>query len=218
MKGVRRTKPPLGRGFGAGVCGSCPMLLCTILTFAMCADPNVAGEMAFGDLTVPIVWSRAEMRSCMDVGQQSAGSEPGLTHIESGWTVPEATMDEGSYSGRLVVHLDQARIEMQAYSWERMTPADRDALRRIYQATLWHEIGHVRTALRSIDAINAEGPISAPTAAGYTAAVRARGTVVAAKINFDQDEYDRVAEHGLRQDTLPPPLGGPDTIIRCPEH
>jgi hypothetical protein len=193
------------------------MLLCTILTFAMCADPNVDGAISLGDLTVPIVWSPARMRSCADVGQQSAGAEPGVTHIESGWTVPQALPDDdGTYSGRIVVHLDQARIELEAYSWPGMSAAERDAVRRIYQATLWHEVGHVRTAQASIDAINTAGAFTASTAAAYTAEVKRRGDAVAARINGDQDEYDRLAEHGLRQHTLRSPLAGPDTIITCP--
>ena len=96
-----------------------------------------------------------------------------------------------------------------------MSPADVDALRHLNRAALWHELGHLRTAKKSIDALNANGAISASTADDYAAIANERGTA-AARIGADQEEYDRVAEHGLRQATLPPPLGGPNTIVICP--
>ncbi len=195
------------------------MLMCTVLTFAMCADPNVAGAISFGDLTVPIVWSRVQTGSCPDVGQQSAGSEAGLTRFETAWASQQSTPDtEGTYSGRVVVHMESAEIDMTAFAWPHMSRAEGDALRRLYQATLWHELGHLRTAKASIDAFNADNAISAQSAPEYTAAAKQRGNVAMARLNADQVEYDRVAGHGLRQDTLPPPLGGPDTIINCSER
>jgi hypothetical protein len=194
------------------------MLLCTILTFAMCADPNVAGAISFDDVTVPIVWSHVHTRSCLDVGQQASGAEAGLTRLETAWTSRQSPTDGSTYSGRLVVRLEDARIELTAFSWDNMSRADTDALRRVYQATLWHELGHLRTAKKSIDALNAGGEFSAPTAAEFTALANERGAAAADRIGADQDEYDRIADHGLRQDTLPPPLGGPDTIIHCLER
>ena len=192
------------------------MLMCTVLTFAMCADPNVAGAVSIGDLTVPIVWSRVQTASCVDVGRQSAGSEAGLTRFETAWSSQAATADgSGTYSGRGVVHLDSAEIDMSAFSWPHPSRADADALRRLYQATLWHELGHLRTAQASIDALNADNGFSAQSAPDYTATAKLRGNEAMARLNADQVEYDLVAGHGLRQATLPPPLGGADTIILC---
>jgi hypothetical protein len=192
------------------------MLVCTVLTFAMCADPNVSAAIAFGDLTVPIVWSHVETHSCADVGTQSTEDGAGLTRFETAWSSQQTRAGSGGYSGRLVIRIDDARIMLTAYSWDHMKPADADALRRTYQATLWHELGHLRTAQASIDAINAEPGFSAATDAGYTAVAQTRGAAAVARIGADQEAYDRAAEHGLRQDTLPPPLGGPDTIVNCP--
>jgi hypothetical protein len=192
------------------------MLLCTILTFALCANPDVAGAITFGDLTVPIVWTRVELPSCTDVGRTT--EEAGFTRFETAWSVQQAKTNGSTYSGRLVVHIRQARIELNAYAWEKMSAADNDALRHLNRAALWHELGHLRTAKKSIDALNAEGAFSALTADDYTAVANDRGTAAGASIGADQEEYDRVAEHGLRQVTLPPPLGGPNTILNCGER
>jgi Bacterial protein of unknown function (DUF922) len=192
------------------------MLLCTILTFAMCADPNVAGAISFDGLTVPVVWTRVELPECTDVGRST--EEAGFTRFETGWSVQQAKTNGNTYSGRLIVHINQARIELNAYAWEKMGQADIDALRHLNQAALWHELGHLRTAKKSIDALNAKGAISALTASDYTAAANDRGNDAMASIGADQEEYDRIAAHGLRQATLPPPLGGPNTIVICPAH
>jgi hypothetical protein len=192
------------------------MLLCTILTFALCADPNVPGAISFGDLTVPIVWTHVQLPSCTDIGRTT--EEAGFTRFETAWSVQQAKTNGNTYSGRLVVHINQARIELNASAWEKMSPADSDALRHLNQAALWHELGHLRTAKKSVDALNANGAFSASTAADYTAAANDRGIAAGASIGADQEEYDRVAEHGLRQATLPPPLGGPNTIVNCGER
>jgi hypothetical protein len=191
------------------------VITCTLLTFALCADPNVSGAVLVGDLTVPIVWSRTELRSCLGIGLQSAG-EAGLTRIESAWR-SEQTDDSGGngYSGRLLVQLQNVRIEMTAFSWDHETAADENAMRRLYQATLWHELGHVRTAEASVDALNAQPVFSAQSANDYTALAQRHGEAAGARINADQVAYDRAADHGLRQSTLPPPLAGPDTIVDC---
>jgi hypothetical protein len=120
------------------------------------------------------------------------------------------------YTGHLVVSVLDARIELTSYSWDRMTPAGADALQGIYRATLWHEIGHVRTLLASIDAINAQPAFSAASADSYTELAKEHGTAAAARVNADQTAYDRAAEHGLRQDAMPPPFAGPDTVVNCP--
>jgi hypothetical protein len=191
------------------------MLTCTILTFALCADPGVKGTIAFGDVTVPIVWSQVAVRSCADIGFQANG-ESGLTTIETSWHTQETQMRADIVSGHVVAKLAAAHINMTAFSWPHMSQADRDALARGYRATLWHEIGHLRTAQTSIDAINAETGFSAPTASEYNAIASERGNTAIERFKADQEEYDRVAEHGLRQGTMPPPLGGPDTIVDCP--
>ena len=191
------------------------MLACTILTFAMCADPKVAGAIAFGDLTVPIVWSHVAVASCADIGRQIT-AESGLTTIETSWHTVETQVTRSIVSGHLVAKLAAAHIDMTAVSWDHMSPGEQDALAGGYRATLWHEIGHLRTGQASVDAINAEPGFSAPTVDEYNALAKQRGDAAAERLNADQEEYDRVAEHGLRQDTLPPPLGGPDTIVVCP--
>jgi len=192
------------------------MLLCTVLTFAMCADPSVDGAITVGDLTVPIVWSHAAVSSCADLGAQSTQDGAGLTRLETGWQSSQGRESSDGFTGRLVVRVLDARIELTSYTWERMTPAGAEALRRIYRATLWHEIGHVRTLLTTIDALNAEPEFSAPDPASYTALAKERGNAAAVRVNADQTAYDRAAEHGLRQDTLPPPLAGENTFVNCP--
>lgn len=168
------------------------MLLCTLLTFAMCADPSVQASIAFDDMTVPIVWTRRDTRSCMDLGRQPIGiGGPGDARMEFafGGTVRRAT-----------VTIADARIELTAYRWPRMNAVDSAALRAQYRASLWHEIGHLVTARTSIAAANdAQLP----------------GETAFAQIRRDQDDYDAVSMHGIAQSRLAPPLGGEDTIIVC---
>ena len=192
------------------------MLTCTLLTFAMCADPGVAGTMALGDLTVPIRWTRVETRSCMDVGGQSTVDGAGYARFETAWTSRQDRTDVNGYSGRLVVRIDNAGIELSAFFWDGMSKADNDALHRMYRAALWHELGHLRTLQASVNAANAELPFSAPTAADYTDLAKVHGNAAVARITADQEEYDRAAAHGIRQNTLPPPLAGPNTVVVCP--
>jgi hypothetical protein len=191
------------------------MLACTILTFALCADPQVDGAIAFGDVTVPIVWSHVAVGSCAEIGMQTSG-ESGLATVETMWHTVQTEQTAGLVSGHIVAKLSAAHIDMTAFSWDHMSAADRAALAGGYRATLWHEIGHLRTAQASIAAINAEAGFSAPTVSEYNALANKRGQAMIERLNADQNEYDRVAEHGLRQDTLPPPLAGPDTIVECP--
>jgi len=183
----------------------------------MCADPSVSAAIALGDLTVPIVWSHVVTRSCMDIGGESTTDGAGLTHFETAWESQQTRESSTGYSGHIVVRIEDARIELRAYSWDRMTSADAAALRTGYRATLWHEIGHLRTAQASMKAVNAEPGFSAGTAEDYNAIAEQRGAA-AARITADQNEYDRLAEHGLQQSTLPPPLGGPDTVVNCAPH
>jgi hypothetical protein len=152
----------------------------------------------------------------VELGAQSTQDGAGLTRLETGWQSSQTRESSEGYAGHLIVRVLDARIELTSYSWDRMTAAGGAALQRIYRATLWHEIGHVRTLLGSIDAINAEPDFSAPTPDAYTALAKAHGDAAAARVNADQVAYDRAAEHGLRQDTLPPPLAGPDTVVNCP--
>lgn len=190
------------------------MIACTLLTFALCADPNVSGVVAVGDLSVPIVWSHAGLRSCLGVGLRAAG-EGGLTRIETAWRSEQTAAGGEAYTGRLLLRLQNVRIEMTAYSWDHETAAEEGALRDLYRATLWHELGHVRTAEASVDALNAEPAFSALTVADYSALAQQHGRAAGERINADQLAYDRAADHGMRQATLPPPLGGPDTILEC---
>lgn len=190
------------------------MITCTLLTFALCADPNVSGAVLVGDLTVPIVWSRSQLRSCIGVGIQATG-EAGSTRIETAWRSEQTGDGSDGYTGRLSIRLQNVSIAMTAFAWDHETAADENALRRLYQATLWHELGHVRTAEATVDAINAEPAFSAQAANDYSALAQRHGEAAGARINADQVAYDRAAGHGLRQDTLPPPLAGPDTIVEC---
>lgn len=191
------------------------MLLCTVLTFAMCADPNVAGAVAVGDLTVPIVWSRMRVGSCLDVGQGSSADGSGFTRIEAAWSSREAPETGSDYTGRVTVRINDARIEMTAFSWAHMSAGDIQGLHRLYRAALWHELGHLATARASVAEANAHGEFAAPTAAEYTAAAMEIGNGALARFRAAQEAYDRAAEHGLRQSTLPSPLGGDDTSITC---
>ena len=163
------------------------MLICTLLTFELCADPDVPAAIAFGDMTVPIVWTREATASCMDLGRRASGG-PGDAHMEFAM-------------GRADIRITGARIQMTAYRWHKMTAADDVVLRRNYRATLWHEIGHIRVARASIATARANH--TAPDAAF-------------AQVNAEQNDYDDRTLHGIAQDHAPPPLAGADTIIDCP--
>ena len=191
------------------------MLLCTVLTFAMCANPGVTSAMTFGDLTVPIVWSQMRVHSCLDVGEESSGDGAGLTRLESSWSTQQSPMNDAPYAGRVTMRIENARIEMTAYSWDHMSAADIAGMRRLDRDALWHELGHVATALKSMRDANAHAAFTAASPSEYTATAKQIGEAEFAAFSADQIEYDRLAAHGLHQDTLPPPLGGSNTIINC---
>lgn len=191
------------------------MLMCTVATFAACADPGESAAMAFGSLTVPIVWSRNAVRGCGDIGAGSTSDGGGLTYLETSWMSQETRTPDG-YAGRIIVRISAARIDLTAFSWRRMTRAEGDVLRTVYRATLWHELGHVRTALASVAAINAEDGFTASSPDEYLALARQRGNAALARIGEEQTAYDRAVDHGLRQDAVPGPLAGPDTFVSCP--
>ena len=192
------------------------MLTCTLLTFAMCADPKVAATITVGDLAVPIVWTHAETRSCMDVGGQSTVDGAGYARFETAWSSRLELDDKTAYTGRLIVRINNASIELSSFSWDGMTKADNDALQRMYRAALWHELGHLRTLEASVDAANAEPPFSAELPSEYTALAKLHGDAAVARITADQEAYDRAAAHGIRQSALPPPLAGPNNVVVCP--
>ncbi len=164
------------------------MLICTLLTFALCADPRVQGAIAVGELTVPIVWNRVEVRSCMALGNEPMG-RPG--DAELGFSYSRKPGD---------VQISTARINLAAYYWPKLSPALDAALQRQYRASLWHEIGHVLTARASIDAARAAG---------------IPGTDAFRQIEADQNAYDAESEHGIQQSALASPYRGADTIIDC---
>src|ERR1700733_448415 len=99
------------------------MLMCTILTFAMCADPNVSGAIVLGDVTVPIVWSRQRLGSCLGLGAPSTGDGAGLTRLETEWRSQRIRDDGPGFTGTLVVRIASVRIELSAYSWDHMSAA-----------------------------------------------------------------------------------------------
>lgn len=192
------------------------MLSCTLLTFAMCAVPGVNATITVGDLAVPIVWKYAQTRSCMDVGGQSNVDEAGYARFETAWSSRLELDNSPDYTGRLVVRINNASIELSAFSWDGMTKADNDAMQRMYRAALWHELGHIRTLEASVDAANAEPPFTARLPSEYTAVAKVHGDAAVARITADQDAYERAAAHGIRQSALPPPLGGANTVVVCP--
>jgi hypothetical protein len=161
------------------------------------------------------VWSRVETHSCMGVGAQARDDGAGYTRFETVWASQADKAETGAYSGRIVVRIENARIELNAFSWQRMSRADGGALAHMYQAALWHELGHLRTAKASADAINVEPEFSAETPGAYTALARAHGNAAVARVNTEQANYDRAARHGIRQTALPAPLGGPNTVVMC---
>jgi hypothetical protein len=164
------------------------MLMCTLLTWALCADPAVPAAISFGDLTAPIVWRHVQTRTCMEIGTQPSG--------RSG----DAAM-EFSYSNRRPdISIGVVRINLAAYRWPNMTVSQAAALRGQYRAALWHEIGHVLTARTSIADAQAAG---------------LRGSIAFMRVEDDQNAYDDATEHGVRQDTIAPPLRGENTIVDC---
>lgn len=136
---------------------------------------------------MPIVWSHETLRSCTDIGVGASAEGGGVTRFE--------VLSSGHEGARL----QNVRIEMTSFSWPHETAAETQALRRGYEATLRHEIGHVRTAIASVVAVNER-------------------TIPFERIEQDQLEYDRATDHGLRQSALRPPLGGPNTVVTCPSR
>jgi hypothetical protein len=123
----------------------------------------------------------------MDLGGRGVGG-PGDAQMEF------------EFGTRGAVRVAVARIEMTSYRWPKMSAYDQGAMRQQYRATLWHEIGHLVTARNSI---------------ATAVANNVKPSVALAQINADQNAYDDLTDHGIRQDLAPPPLGGANTVIEC---
>jgi len=187
---------------------------CTLLTFALCADPKVPAALTFGDLTVPIVWSSAAMRSCMDLG---ATRTPADAQLETVMSIAGGDRASENYAGRVVLKLQSAKIEMTAFTWPKMSARERKQIRAIYRATLWHELGHLVTARASIAAENARADnlVTADSRGDFVGQMQAHRDAAFERFNADQTSYDAATEHGIRQDAAPPPLNGADTVAQC---
>jgi hypothetical protein len=205
---MRAGSTPNSRGSAA------KLLLCTLVTFALCADPKMPAAISFDTLTVPIAWTSLPMRTCMGL---NATSKPADAEIQTAVSVAGGYSDAGPYSGRVTLTVAGAKIELSMFSWPRMTANERRQLLSVYRATLWHELGHLITARMSIAAENArpENTVTASSRAEFAALARARADAAFARVDADQNAYDDLTEHGIRQAEAPLPLGGADTVARC---
>jgi hypothetical protein len=190
------------------------VIVCTLLTFAACADPRVQAAIAFGQMTVPIVWTYADTQTCMGLGTTVP---PADAQLETEIPMNGSAVAGGTYSGRIVLKLRSAKIELTAFTWPKMSAAEQAQLRNINRAALWHELGHLVTAQASIDAENArpDNAISALSRAAFVAQMQSRTDAALARFTADQSRYDDLTEHGIRQHQAPPPLAGTDTVAQC---
>ena len=85
------------------------VLLCTVLTFALCANPSVGAALAFDDLTVPIVWTRLDMPSCMGLGATATAAD---AQLETEVSIEGGAALAGTHTGRVVLRLSSAKIDV----------------------------------------------------------------------------------------------------------
>jgi hypothetical protein len=150
----------------------------------------------------------------MDLGAEPT---PADAQLETVMSIAGGDQRTGTYSGRVVLKLQSAKIEMSAFAWPKMSAAEQRQILAVYRATLWHELGHLVTARATIAAENARtgNLVTANSREAFIEQIHSHRDTAFERFNTDQANYDAVTAHGVRQDAAPPPLKGADTVAQC---
>jgi hypothetical protein len=154
-------------------------------------------------------------RSCREAVSRNLEMGDAAIHFQysvSGAPEPGSTR----YTGHVRFSLGEIVITMpRAIAWANMAPADRVRTDTLLGAIRHHEIGHVRVAEALRDELNVREPIAAADQFAFHAKADAVGREGFARFEHDEREYDRITDHGRRQNLAPGVLAGPDTAIAC---
>lgn len=131
--------------------------------------------------------------------------------------VPFPRVDtQGRYYGRTVFTIRHVTLRLpDGITWPRMTAADRSRVRAALAALRHHEIGHVRVAAAEVARLNAGAPTVTPDAEAYRRTEMRRQATGLAAAAAAQRAYDRLTDHGRRQDRAAGAARGPATELRC---
>jgi len=131
--------------------------------------------------------------------------------------VPFPGVDEqGRYYGRTVFAIRQVTLRLpRSVTWPRMTQADRSRVLTALAALRHHEVGHLRVAAAEVARLNAGAPTVTRDAEAYRRAEMGRQDAGLATVAAAQRAYDRLTDHGRRQERARGAARGPATELRC---
>lgn len=125
---------------------------------------------------------------------------------------------QGRYFGRTVFAIRHVTLRLpRNLSWPNMTEADRERVRAALAALRHHEVGHVRVAAEVVARLNAAPQTLTANAEVYRRSEMRRQDAGLEAIAAAQRAYDRITEHGLRQENAPGASRGPAAQLRCEE-
>jgi hypothetical protein len=122
----------------------------------------------------------------------------------------------GRYYGRTVFSIRHVTLRLpDSVTWPHMTGADRSRVRAALAALRHHEVGHVRVAAAEVARLNAAARTVTVDAEAYRRAEMRRQDAGLAAIAAAQRAYDRLTDHGRRQERARGTARGPATELRC---
>ena len=123
---------------------------------------------------------------------------------------------QGRYYGRTLFSVRGVTLRLpRSVAWPHMTDGDRLRVRAALAALRHHEVGHVRVAAAEVARLNAGAPTITPDAEVYRRAEMRRQDAGLAAVAAAQRAYDRLTDHGRRQERAHGASGGPATELRC---
>jgi hypothetical protein len=137
--------------------------------------------------------------------------------IEVNAHVPFPGVDsQGRYFGRTFFAIKRVTLRLpRTVEWPQMTDADRLRVRAALAALRHHEVGHVRVAAAEVARLNAAGPTITPDAEVYRRTEMRRQDAGLAAVAAAQRAYDRLTDHGRRQERARGASGGRASELRC---
>ena len=181
-----------------------------------------------GGAAYPTVWIARTFADCNGAVLFAAG-HPTVGHYQYRL---RARLEHGSVSavaglgyrasGRVRYSFNAAstRMELPRWSWPGMTSVQRSALRDFVNALRNHEEGHweiAQRALRRTSVISVIAPSRTRAARDLVRALAAQLQETNAETGQAEKTYDRVTDHGIRQEDGPAYgfRGGPDVTFSC---
>lgn len=218
----------------AGATATCALLLAPLLASAVWAAdaPSSPGAdtasltptvVASDDALLrahPVVFEFREVRQPRCDALDVKEGELARTIVDVRSRAPFPDVDKQlRYFGRPEFTIVRVRMRIPSrISWPAMTAQDVAAAAATLAALRHHEVGHLRIAIDAVARLNLAPFTVTPDPELYQRTIVRRAVDGIAAIARAQEEYDRLTDHGRRQDRASGIFRGPRTELTCPPH